>query len=788
MSLLGYLLHSRLKGPIICANVTTHSLYIGATDDHFARNYTVLMSQFICITLAYLILRLILRPLRQPRFVCSALAGILVNAIVRGNATYFATLPKEELLLARTLGVLGTTYLQFLTAVKADTTVIYHTMRNALIIGSLSMFLPFALTFLVAHNLSLPGMKHEYSQFFFITGLGFTRFANVVYAFNELNIMTSDLGQLAVSCSMVCETIVWLLMFAGAYAVAPRVLFYCVLSTATFLLLIFGIIRPVIMLIIQKLPERKPVSEFFISSILVIALVLASLTDMIGSINLGVVMFGLVIPNGPPLGTTLSEKVELITMEILMPMFYVVVGFNTDVHSVDLKVSRDTLLLILLSTLLKIVGSLVAALCCKLRLQHSILLGLMLNIKGPFDVYLLNRYLFEDIDKKTYTVTVLSQVAITAVVTPLIDLFYNPHKRLSGSLRKSRRSMQTHPSDRELRILFCIHNEDDVPGIISLLQASNPTVASPICAYALHLNELVGRATPFILPYNKQMKRTKSKRSYHIMRAFENYFGNSNHLVKVKPYTATASYKTMHEYICRLARDESVPLIVLPFHGSQEMSNVPNVIALRNLAEKIQAYSPCTIGTLVDTNMRHCLSKSTTFSCKVGVIFVGGTDDREALTLALRMIGRPTVSVTVVRIIFHDVYKDIDEIMENKLDNGLIELFRVKAGADLCSTYHEVDVKDSEQAISKIQGLKNKFNLVMVGQKRSAGSVFSEETMLNWSENPELGVIGDLVASSDFRGETTSVLVLRHYRDPKGSFHHHLNVHEGGSLLRRAPC
>ncbi|XP_056164118.1 cation/H(+) antiporter 15-like [Syzygium oleosum] len=566
-----------------------------------------------------------------------------------------------------------------------------------------------------------------------MAGLSFTRFPNVVHAFNELNIMTSDLGQLAVSCSMVSETIVWLFLFLGAYLIEPRYLFYCVISTTAFLLLTFGIIWPVIMLIIQKLPERKPVGEFYISSILVVALVMASLTDMIGSINLGVIMFRLVIPNGPPLGVTLSEKIELITMEILMLMFYVVARFNADIRLVDLKVSGEILLIILMTTLLKIVGALVAALCCKLRLQHSILLGLMLNIKGPYDVYLLNRWLVQDIDRKAYTVTVLSQVAIAAVVTPLIDVFYNPHKRLSGSTRKLRRSMQTHPSNVELRIVCCIHNEDNVPGIISLLEASNPTVASPICAYAVHLNELAGRATPFILPYNKQMRRTKSKRSYHIMRAFENYSTNSNHLVKVKPYMAIALYKTMHEYICQLAQEEGVPLIVLPFRGSQETSNVLKVIALRNLAEKIRAYAPCTVGPLEDTGKQHCTSKSTTFSCRVGVIIVGGTDDREALALAIRMVGRPNVSATVVRIIFQDVGKDIDEITEMKLNGGLIEPFRAKVGT------------------------------IREGQ----GVCSPEETMLNWSENPELGVISDLVASSDFRGETTLVLVMHHYGDPK---------------------
>ncbi|XP_030518048.1 cation/H(+) antiporter 15-like [Rhodamnia argentea] len=787
MSSLGKIRH-HLIGPVICANVTGQYAFIGSVDDPFRRNYPVFMRQFICITFAYLTIRLILRPLRQPRFVCSILAGIAVNAIIRGDYKYFVTIPKEELMLARTVGALGTTYLLFLTSVKADITAIHRTMRSASIIGSSSVLMPFVMTALVAHKLTLPGMKTPAAQPMFIIGLSLTRFPNVVHAFNELNMTTSDLGQLAVSCSVVSEAIVWLFMFLGAYVIKPSFLLYTVLTSAAFLLLIFGIVRPVIMLIIEKVPERKPVSEIYISSILVVALVMAALTDMIGSINFGVMMLGLVIPNGPPLGATLSEKIELVTLEILMPMFYVVIGFNIDVSLVDWKVSREILLIVLMNTLLKIVGALVAALCCKLRLQHSVLLGLMLGIKGPYDVYLLNRWLVQDIDRKAYTVTVLSQVAITAVLTPLIDVFYNPHRRLSESVRKSRRSMQTHPSNVELRILCCIHSEDDVPGIISLLEASNPTGASPICAYAVHLNELVGRATPFIVPYNRQMRRTPSKISFHIMRALDNYSTNSNHLVKVKPYMAIAAYKTMHEYICRLAQDELVPLIVLPFHGSQEMSNATKAVALRNLAEKIQAYAPCTIGTLVDTGMHHRTNKSTTFSCRVGVIFVGGSDDREALALAFRMVGRPNVRVTVVHIIVQDVGKDIDEIMQEKIDNGLIEVFRAKADADPCSTYRQVVVEDSEQAMGEIQGLKNKFSLVLVGQKRGTGTVFPEETMLNWSDNPELGVIGDLVASSDFRGETTSVLVMHHHGDPKVPFRDPSMERERDYLLRRSVC
>lgn len=395
----------------------------------------------------------------------------------------------------------------------------------------------------------------------------------------------------------------------------------------------------------------------------------------------------------------------------------------------------------------------------------------------------------QDIDKQTFTTLILSDIALTAIVTPLIDRFYNPHTRLIASSRKRTRSIQTAPRNVELRVLCCVHNEDNVPGIISLLEASNPTVESPVCAYIVHLNELVGRTIPIMIPYKKQMTRVRSKRSSHrIMCAFENYSHNSNHLVKVKPYTVIAAYKNMHEYICRLAQEELIPLIVIPFHGSQDTSNVAEPVAFRNLSENIQIYAPCTIATLVDKGTHRCTSKAQLISSTVGVIFIGGTDDREALALAIQMVGGPNVGVVVLRFVFPKVDQDVEEKVDEKLDDELINEYRAKLDATEGCIYHEVAVEDSEQAMSHIRALKDKFDLIMVGQTRRAGSLFSEETMLNWSENPELGVIGDFLASSDFCRDMTSVLVMKHHGDTSSSLHNTANEQEREYLLRRTVC
>ncbi|KAI3427835.1 Na_H_Exchanger domain-containing protein [Psidium guajava] len=754
--------------------------------------YPAFLVQFTVMSLVYVFLRLLLRPLRQPQFVCSVLAGFAASPFVVERTKIFTpnSYPHEGILVARTTGFLGTTFLLFLLAVKTDITAIQRSMRDASIIGSSTLLMTCAFLLLLTHALSLPGVHKGFFRYIFAGVLSLTRFPNAVYTFNELNIMTSDLGQLSMSSTIISEVVLWVWMFIGIHLAHRAQFLWSAMAALGSILVIFFIIRPLIMLIIRRTPESKSVREVYITSIIIGSLIVGGLTDLFGTVHFGVLLFGLVIPNGPPLGSTLSEKIEMVCTEVLMPMFYVSIGYSMDFSLIDLKITREIFLLTFVSALTRVAGALSAAIFCKVRLRHCILLGLMLSIRGPYDLHVLTRWLVKkDIDRPTYTMLILSDIALTAIVTPLIDRFYNPHTRLIASIGKRAMSMQTTPRNVEMRVLCCVHNGDNVPGIISLLEAWNPIAESPICAYVVHLKELIGRTIPIMVPYKKQMTRTRSRNaSHHIMCAFENYCNNSHQLVRMKPYTTIAAYKNMHEYICRLAQEELIPLIVIPFHGSQDTTNVADHVAFRNLSENIWIYAPCTMATLVDKGMHSCTSKTPSISGTVGVIFIGGTDDREALALAIRMVGRPNLGVAVLRFVFSEVDRDLEKRVDEKLDDGLINEYRAKADADPCSTYHEVVVEDSEQAIGKIQGLKNKFSLVMVGKNRTAGTVFSEETMLNWSDNPELGVIGDLVASSDFRGETTSVLLMHHYGDPRGPFRHPSMEREGDYLLKRRVC
>lgn len=76
-------------------------------------------------------------------------------------------------------------------------------------------------------------------------------------------------------------------------------------------------------------------------------------------------------------------------------------------------------------------------------------------------------------------------------------------------------------------------------------------------------------------------------------------------------------------------------------------------------------------------------------------------------------------------------------------------------------SYIEKAVNNGEETVAAIRALDNIHDLFVVG--RGGGLISPLTAGLNeWSECPELGVIGDLLASADFAA-AVSVLVVQQY-------------------------
>lgn len=390
-------------------------------------------------------------------------------------------------------------------------------------------------------------------------------------------------------------------------------------------------------------------------------------------------------------------------------------------------------------------------------------------------------------DDASFSVMVVSAILMTGIVTPLVTIVYRPARR---SVAYKRRNIQSAKPEAELRILTCIHTPRNVPTIINLLEASHPTKKSPLCVYVLHLVELTGRASAMLIVHSTRksgrpaLNRTQAQ-SDHIINAFENYEQNAGSTVSVQPLTAISPYSSMHEDICTVAEDKRVAFIIIPFHKQQTVDGGMELInpAFRTINQNLLANAPCSVGILVDRGLSgsstRTISNQASVSHNVAVLFFGGPDDREALAYAWRMSDHPGTSITVMHFRpmeeasgmeggpgHHPNDPGVLTVMtdtekEKQLDEDYIRQFRTKAANSESVTYVERLVNNGEETVAAIRSIDSLHDLYIVGRGQGVISPLTAG-LTDWSECPELGAIGDLLASSDFAA-TVSVLVVQQY-------------------------
>ncbi|KAK1267416.1 Cation/H(+) antiporter 15 [Acorus gramineus] len=784
-----------LSSTIVCyapTMITTNGIWQGDNPLNYSLPLFILQLTLIVFTTRSLVI--LLKPLRQPRVVAEIIGGVLLGPSVLGRFDHFAInlFPLRSVAVLETMAHLGLLYFLFLVGVEMDLAVLSRTGRRGLIVAVSGMALPFAVgtssSFLLKPHVS----KNLHAGAFLLflgVAVSVTAFPVLARILAELKLLNSELGRIAMSSALANDIAAWVLL---ALAIAltendggasnPLASLWVLLSGAAFVAFCFFALRPAVDWVIRRTPEGEPFNEFYICTILTGVMVCGLITDAIGIHSVfGAFIFGLVIPTGP-LGTVLIEKLEDFVSGILLPLFFAISGLRTNLAAItNPRTACFLVLVILVAGAAKIAGTLLVALSYSMPFREGLSLGVLMNTKGLIEMIILNIGRDKQVlDEQSFAIMVVTSVLMTAAVVPVVTSVYRPARRLQAYKRRTLQIQRTRP-DAELRMLACVHAPRNVPSIISLLEASNPTKRSPIFVYALHLVELTGRASAMLIVHNTASRSNTTKapmsraqaQSEHIVHAFENYEQHAGG-VSVQPLTAISPHSTMYEDVCGLAEDKRVALIVLPFHKHQTVDGAMEAAnpALRGVNQGVLAHAPCSVAVFVDRGLARGGPAH-----DIVMLFFGGPDDREALTYAWRMAEQPATRLAVFRFTPGDnaalawaagSEKDpnvltvmTDAEREQAMDEELLAEFQMKNMGEESVAYAEVVANNGEETVAAIRSMEAVHDLYVVGRGRGVTTPLLSG-LTDWSECPELGPIGDLLASMDFSA-AMSVLVVQQY-------------------------
>lgn len=358
----------------------------------------------------------------------------------------------------------------------------------------------------------------------------------------------------------------------------------------------------------------------------------------------------------------------------------------------------------------------------------------------------------------TLNFTVMLMIAMSS---PVMEI-------MTERAAKSRRwrqvtSIEHSKPDGELRMMACVYTQDNAPSLLNLLDVSYPNKQSPICIYLLHLVELVGRAAPTLGPHKFQQRSSAFQVKFDkIVSIFRNHEKQSDGCVTVQPFVSVSPINTMHLDVCALAAEKRVSIVVVPFYEQLAMDGA--LAQFRHVAQNIMAEAVCSVGVLIDRGRPNYAAigwdSSNIYTYHVGIIFLGGQDDREALAYVLRMASHPGTDVTVLRCL--GAYDDGAHVGERErlIDERAVGDFRLKTLDNKNVTYKEEVVKNGEDIVVAIRSMRSHFDLVVVGRRHQAHSKIMDE-LLPWSDYEELGVVGDILAAPDFAKFALTILVVQ---------------------------
>ncbi|CAM0943489.1 unnamed protein product [Alopecurus aequalis] len=774
------------------SKITMSGIWTG--DNPLDFSLPLLLFQMLLITFTTRAATFLLSPLRLPRYIAEILGGFVLGPSVLGRLPHFNDIvfPTRSFFILDSMALLGLIYYTFTIGVEIELHTITRAGHRSFWFAGASALPPFLIG-AAAGYVALSTDDTRKQKDGFLNALSFpiflgatfssTAFSVLARTIAELKLAGTDVGQITLSASLINDTLAWSgLTIATALSDARGGGMLTSVWTVASGLLIFAaaflVVRPVLERLAQRASEGEAVGEVRECTVLVGVMVAALLADAGGTHAIfGAFVFGLAVPNGP-VGVDLVEKVEDFVVGMLLPLFFAMSGLRTDTTQVNMNAAMLLMIAAIAAAVLKVAAAIGVAAGFGMPLHDGTSIGLLLNTKGVIELVILNIARNKKImSDQSFTVLVFMSALVTALVSPLLGMVVKPARRL---VFYKRRTVAWAQPDAELRVLACVHVPRDAPAAIALIDILSPSSRSPVAVNALHLIEFAGRSSALLLinasaPAASSSEIAAHGRSHvemqykHIAHAFMAY--EENHRaggVPVRTMAAVSSYTSMHEDVTAAAEDQHSAFIVLPFHkhrtvdGGMEMSHP----AIQELNVSVQSCSPCTVGILVDRGLGMPGGAGGVY--RVAALFFGGRDDREVVAVATRMARNPAVDLTVLRFVQKGkagsyTASEFDALKERKADDGCFREFleRVNVAGGAGVEYCERGVFNANEMVAEIRNVEAAGKDLFVVGKTPKGSALTAG-MADWSECPELGPIGDMLASKDFQ-TTASVLVVQSY-------------------------
>ncbi len=370
----------------------------------------------------------------QPTVIGEIIAGILLGPSLLGlvSPDLFAWLfPEESIVNIELLSQFGLILFMFTIGMELRLADIKAQARNSIVISQSGIFIPFILGMILC-ILTYSRYATEVPFFplalFIGISMSITAFPVLARIVQERSMSRTYLGKLALNTAAAGDIMAWL-MLAAIMAITQSGSFVSALFNFLFLMLYmglaFGVLRPLFSLIGRMYNKEELLGKGLVGGIFILLLLSAYLTEILSMHALfGAFIFGLIMPEDVKFRHVMTEKVEDVSLNIFLPLFFVSSGLRTELGLIN---SGELWLLLLLFVLVAVVGKVggtyLAARICGINSKDSLYLGAYMNTRGLMELVVLKIGLdLGVLPSVFFAILVLMTLITTVMTTPLIHL------------------------------------------------------------------------------------------------------------------------------------------------------------------------------------------------------------------------------------------------------------------------------------------------------------------------------------------------------------------------------
>lgn len=395
----------------------------------------ILLAQIITIILVARFFGWICRKIGQPSVIGEIIAGIFLGPSLVG--LYFpefshALFPKDSLGNLQFLSQIGLILFMFVIGMELDLKVLKNKAHEAVVISHASIIFPFTLgiglAYFIYDSFAPEGIEFMSFALFCGIAMSITAFPVLARIVQERGIHKTRLGSIVITCAAADDITAWCIL-AAVIAIVKAGSFvsslYIIALAVAYVFLMLMVVKPFLKRVGDLYSSRKTLSKPVVAIFFLTLIISAYATEVIGIHALfGAFMAGVIMPDNSKFRNIFIEKVEDISLIVLLPLFFVFTGLRTEIGLLDDRYLWEiTGLIIAVAVIGKFFGSALAAKFVGQSWRDSLTIGALMNTRGLMELIVLNiGYELGVLSPMIFTMMVIMALVTTFMTGPALDL------------------------------------------------------------------------------------------------------------------------------------------------------------------------------------------------------------------------------------------------------------------------------------------------------------------------------------------------------------------------------